>query len=90
MKTVKMFTTAASAEHVLNAGEVYTLPDKLADSLLRGVMVHGVTADGKPMTGGPCAVEVKGQRGKKPPPPDPEEHKNDEFVDEDEEDEDGD
>lgn len=33
-KTIRMLTTAASPERILDAGKVYTLPDEVADQFL--------------------------------------------------------
>jgi hypothetical protein len=70
-----MFTTAASPDYVLHAGEVYDLPRSLAQKLLKTPMVHGVGADGKPKLGGPCCEVVSDPtvKAKRPPAhPDPE------------------
>lgn len=83
-----MFTKAASPEMVLLPGRTYTLPDKVAEPLLNGKMIHGITADGKPIIGGPYAIEVRGERGIAPLRPDPDEHKSDILDDDEDDDED--
>lgn len=70
-----MFTTSASPEMVLHAGQVYDLPRAVAKKLLDGRMVHGIGSDGKPKLGGPCCeiVHEPGVKAQRVPVlPDPE------------------